>query len=61
MTLRTPNYGDYGVLLIMGNAGFISSTVGRVSPQAQKEGRIHLFGLLMRTHHANPEPPLTLP
>ena len=24
MTLRTLNYGNYGILLIMGNAGFIS-------------------------------------
>ena len=28
MTLRTLNYGNYGILLIMGNAGVISSTVG---------------------------------
>ena len=27
MTLRTLNSGNYGMLLIMGNAGFISSTV----------------------------------
>ena len=27
MTLRTLNYGKYGVFLMMGNAGFISSTV----------------------------------
>ena len=27
MTLRTLNYGNYGIVLIMGNAGFISSTV----------------------------------
>ena len=27
ITLRTLNYGNYGTLLIMGNAGFISSTV----------------------------------
>ena len=26
MTLRTLNYGKYGIFLIMGNAGFISST-----------------------------------
>ena len=25
MTLRTLNYGNYGIFLIMGNAGFISS------------------------------------
>ena len=27
MTLRTLNYGNYGIFLIVGNAGFISSTV----------------------------------
>ena len=27
MTLRTLNYGNYGIVLIMGSAGFISSTV----------------------------------
>ena len=26
--LRALNYGNYGMFLIMGNAGFISSTVG---------------------------------
>ena len=29
MTLRTLNYGNYGIFLIMGNAGFISSTALR--------------------------------
>ena len=27
MTLRTRNYGNYGIFLIMGNAGFCPSTV----------------------------------
>ena len=27
MTLRTLDYGNYGLFLIMGNAGFISSAV----------------------------------
>ena len=27
ITFRTLNYGNYGVFLIMGDAGFISSTV----------------------------------
>ena len=30
MTLRTLNYGNYGIFLIMGNAGFCPSTVFRV-------------------------------
>ena len=28
MTLRTLNYGNYGIFLIMGSAGFCPSTVG---------------------------------
>ena len=28
MTLRTLNYGNYGIFLIMGNAGFCPSTEG---------------------------------
>ena len=28
MTLRTLNYGNCGIFLIMGNAGFVSSIVG---------------------------------
>ena len=28
MTLSTLNYGNYGIFLIMGNAGLIPSTVG---------------------------------
>ena len=27
MTLRTLNYGNYGIFLIMGNSGFCPSTV----------------------------------
>ena len=32
MTLRTLNYGNYGLFLILGNAGFVSSTVVRDPP-----------------------------
>ena len=32
MTLRTLNYGNYGIFLIMGNAGFCPSTV--VNPKS---------------------------
>ena len=28
MTLRTLNYGNYGIFLIVGHAGFCPSTVG---------------------------------
>ena len=31
MTLRTLNYGNYGIFLIMGHAGFCPSTVTRTS------------------------------
>ena len=31
MTLRTLNYGNYGIFLIMGNAGFCPSTVWVIS------------------------------
>ena len=34
MTLRTLNYGNYGIFLIMGNAGFCPSTVLSRSFQA---------------------------
>ena len=37
MTLRTLNYGNYGIFLIMGNAGFCPSTV-RVSLLAFVKG-----------------------
>ena len=30
MTLRTLNYGNYGIFLIMGNAGFCPSTVSMI-------------------------------
>ena len=33
MTLRTLNYGNYGIFLIMGNAGFCPSTVTTVDGQ----------------------------
>ena len=34
MTLRTLHYGNYGIFLIMGNAGFRPSTVSRVALRA---------------------------
>ena len=33
MTLRTLNYGNYGIFLIMGSAGFCPSTLGPSSPE----------------------------
>ena len=33
MTLRTLNYGNYGIFLIIGNAGFLSSAVGKPARQ----------------------------
>ena len=32
MTLRTLNYGNYGIFLIMGNAGVCPSTVSFMNP-----------------------------
>ena len=37
MTLRTLNYGNYGIFLVMGNAGFCPSTVSR-HPKAKGWG-----------------------
>ena len=37
MTLRTLNYGNYGIFLIMGNAGFCPSTVSVLAPSDQTE------------------------
>ena len=37
MTLKTLNYGNYGIFLIMGNAGFCPSTV---SLQATLQGAL---------------------
>ena len=36
MTLRTLSYGNYGIFLVMGNAGFIPSTVVLVFLQASR-------------------------
>ena len=35
MTLRTLNYGNYGIFLIMGNAGFCPSKEGTLKGAAQ--------------------------
>ena len=46
----TQNYGNYGIFLIMGNAGFISSTVvfglqKQTPPQKKKkQGKRAMFG-----------------
>ena len=37
MTLRTLNYGNYGIFLIVGNAGFCPSTV---SPKGTRKGTL---------------------
>ena len=46
MTLRTLNYGNYGIFLIMGNAGFCPSTVcnQRSSSGPQISIRARLLG-----------------
>ena len=40
MTLRTLNYGNYGIFLIMGNAGFCPSTVSQGPKARMKVGGI---------------------
>ena len=35
LTLRTLNYGNYGIFLIMGNAGFCPSAVSLQIPQTR--------------------------
>ena len=43
MTLRTLNHGNYGIFLIMGNAGFISSTVAAEFPNLpSRSSLLHL-------------------
>ena len=45
MTLRTLNYGNYGIFLIMGNAGFCPSAVqGRWSQIGICHGSMPLHG-----------------
>ena len=48
MTLSTLNYGNHGIFLIMGNAGFISSTVS----MCQKGKRSHRNPKPMRFRRA---------
>ena len=43
MTLRTLNYGNYGIFLIMGNAGFCPSTVSMVSNQKTSDDRLSFW------------------
>ena len=44
MTLRTLNYGNYGIFLIMGNAGFCPSTVVREDEAQMRQ----ILGSLLR-------------
>ena len=49
MTLRTLNYGNYGIFLMMGNAGFCPSTVG---PRRSLgiPGRFYLHWITLTLH-----------
>ena len=52
MTLRTLNYGNYGIFLIMGNAGFCPSTVvvkEPAGPQNKLPGK-NFVGRYSSTH-----------
>ena len=42
ISLRTLNYGNSGILFIMGNAGFISSTVGAIGSLYQHSVHVGL-------------------
>ena len=53
MTLRTLNYGNYGIFLIMGHAGFCPSAVWIIS-------LVTLLLTLLRTTHVPPSRPQTL-
>ena len=39
VALRTLDYGDYGLFLISGNAGYISSAVAPLAAKAQQPGQ----------------------
>ena len=41
MTLRTLNYGNYGIFLIMGHAGFCPSTVVTIVISINSSNSIH--------------------
>ena len=45
MTLRTLNYGNYGIFLIMGHAGFCPSTVVNRAPFLVLANLIRNLGL----------------
>ena len=44
MTLRTLNYGNYGIFLIMGHAGFCPSTVWQCETVSTVLGLSFRFG-----------------
>ena len=47
MTLRTLNYGNYGIFLIMGNAGFCPSTVVLVLVRVRLRVRVRVLVLVV--------------
>ena len=69
MTLRTLNYGNYGIFLIMGNAGFCPSTelfttVVRITVMKPAVHDLHLYYLyviciLTHTYDCNSKKPPT--
>ena len=54
MTLRTLNYGNYGIFLIMGNAGFCPSTESQHWPSTQENPNLCPYTLNPRLR--NPKP-----
>ena len=60
MTLRTLNYGNYGIFLIMGNAGFCPSTVSAHAEPKSLDKPLELFGCTFLSQvkvYLNPEEP----
>ena len=56
MTLRTLNYGNYGMFLIMGSAGFCSKAV--VKPSINSEEHSFMTGSSTNSSfHSNPQAP----
>ena len=56
MTLRTLNYGNYGIFLIMGNAGFCPSTVSNTARELGR--RQAVFSYIVQIPYSSPYRPM---
>ena len=59
--IRPPNYGSYGILLIMGNAGFRSSAVAQLETKALSRNSMRLRSLLLVEVDTNHDQGMRLP